>query len=143
MLSACTEIVDTSAGELSEPVVATESPASGISVNYVNTSSYINSGFSFLNPTQINKNRVATGGSGYTQVYGFNVPEANRARGIRWNSDDETTNHWRPQGITGFKKNGKDAIDPIVTGISGETDELRAGFTSKTEPFSSSELTLR
>ena len=106
MLSACTEIVDTSAGELSEPVVATESPASGISVNYVNTSSYINSGFSFLNPTQINKNRVATGGSGYTQVYGFNVPEANRARGIRWNSDDETTNHWRPQGITGFKKNG-------------------------------------
>lgn len=73
---------------------------------YVNTSSYINSGFSFLNPTQVNKNRQAIGGSSYTEVYGFNVPEENRARGIRWNEDDETTKIWIPQGITGFKKNG-------------------------------------
>ncbi|MCD9016665.1 hypothetical protein [Parachryseolinea silvisoli] len=73
---------------------------------YVNTSSYINSGFSFLNPTQVNKNREAIGGSSYTAVYGFNVPEENRARGIRWNDDDETTKIWIPQGITGFKKNG-------------------------------------
>ena len=86
--------------------VATATPANGISVSYSNTSSYINSGFSFLDPSQLNKNRTAVGGDAYTEVYGFNVPEANRARGIRWNSDDETTALWRPQGIAGFEKNG-------------------------------------
>ncbi|MDF2476634.1 MAG: hypothetical protein K0S24_2117 [Sphingobacterium sp.] len=74
--------------------------------NYVNTSTYINSGFSFLNPSQVNKNRQAIGGSAYTEVYGFNIPEENRVRGIRWNSDDETTAIWRPQGIAGFTKDG-------------------------------------
>lgn len=78
-----------------------------ISVNaYVDTSNYINSGFSFLNPSQINKNRQAIGGSAYTEVYGFNIPEENRVRGIRWNTDDETTPLWRPQGIAGFSKDG-------------------------------------
>ncbi|MGM9478686.1 hypothetical protein ACS5PU_19840 [Pedobacter sp. GSP4] len=77
------------------------------SVNgYVNTSSYISTGFSFLNPTQVDKNRVAIGGSAYTEVYGFNIPEENRVRGIRWNADDETTSIWRPQGIAGFSRNG-------------------------------------
>lgn len=81
--------------------------AAAASVNsYVNTSTYINSGFTFLNPSQVNKNRQAIGGSAYTQVYGFNIPEENRVRGIRWNSDDETTAIWRPQGIAGFTKNG-------------------------------------
>ncbi|MGB3064848.1 hypothetical protein [Sphingobacterium thalpophilum] len=74
--------------------------------NYVNTSAYISSGFVFLNPSQIYKNRQAIGGSAYTEVYGFNVPEENRVRGIRWNTDDETTALWRPQGIAGFTKNG-------------------------------------
>src|SRR5690606_1730450 len=73
---------------------------------YVNTDSYISSGFSFLNITAVDKNRVAIGGSAYTQVCGFNIPEENRVRGIRWNEDDETTSGWRPQGITGFSKNG-------------------------------------
>lgn len=78
-----------------------------VSVNaYVDTSTYINSGFSFLNPSQINKNRQAVGGSAYTEVYGFNIPEENRVRGIRWNTDDETTALWRPQGIAGFTKDG-------------------------------------
>ncbi len=77
------------------------------SVNaYTNTSTYINTGFTFLNPTQLDKNRVAIGGSAYTEVYGFNVPEENRVRGIRWNEDDETTSIWRPQGIAGFSRNG-------------------------------------
>lgn len=77
------------------------------SVNaYTNTSTYINSGFTFLNPTQVDKNRVAIGGSAYTEVYGFNIPEENRVRGIRWNEDDETTSIWRPQGIAGFSRNG-------------------------------------
>nr|WP_276903141.1 hypothetical protein [Pedobacter kyonggii] len=77
------------------------------SVNtYTNTSSYISTGFSFLNPTQLDKNRQAIGGSAYTEVYGFNVPEENRVRGIRWNEDDETTSIWRPQGIAGFSRNG-------------------------------------
>jgi hypothetical protein len=78
-----------------------------VTVNsYVNTSSYINSGFSFILPQNVNKNRTAIGGNAYTNVYGFNVPEENRVRGIRWNTDDETTAAWRPQGITGFTKNG-------------------------------------
>ncbi len=78
-----------------------------VSVNaYVDTSTYIISGFNFLNPSQINKNRQAIGGNAYTEVYGFNIPEENRVRGIRWNTDDETTSLWRPQGIAGFSKDG-------------------------------------
>lgn len=81
--------------------------ATDVSVNaYVDTSPYINAGFSFLNPSQIDKNRQSIGGSAYTEVYGFNIPEENRVRGIRWNTDDETTSIWRPQGIAGFTKNG-------------------------------------
>jgi hypothetical protein len=81
--------------------------ATDVSVNaYVDTSTYINSGFSFLNPSQIDKNRQAIGGNAYTEVYGFNIPEENRVRGIRWNTDDETTSIWRPQGIAGFTKDG-------------------------------------
>lgn len=81
--------------------------AADVSVNaYIDTSAYINSGFSFLNPSQIDKNRQAIGGSAYTEVYGFNIPEENRVRGIRWNTDDETTSLWRPQGISGFTKDG-------------------------------------
>lgn len=81
--------------------------AADITVNaYVDTSTYINSGFSFLNPSQVDKNRQAIGGNAYTEVYGFNIPEENRVRGIRWNTDDETTSIWRPQGIAGFTKNG-------------------------------------
>lgn len=81
--------------------------AADVSVNaYTDTSAYINSGFSFLNPSQVDKNRQAIGGSAYTEVYGFNIPEENRVRGIRWNTDDETTSLWRPQGISGFTKDG-------------------------------------
>lgn len=81
--------------------------AADVSVNaYTDTSAFINSGFSFLNPSQIDKNRQAIGGSAYTEVYGFNIPEENRVRGIRWNTDDETTSLWRPQGISGFTKDG-------------------------------------
>ncbi|GEN74599.1 hypothetical protein [Chryseobacterium hagamense] len=80
---------------------------SEVSVNaYVDTGIYISSGFSFLNPSQIDKNRQAIGGNAYTEVYGFNIPEENRVRGIRWNTDDETTSLWRPQGIAGFSKDG-------------------------------------
>ena len=81
--------------------------AADVSVNaYTDTSAFINSGFSFLNPSQIDKNRQAIGGSAYTEVYGFNIPEENRVRGIRWNTDDEKTSLWRPQGISGFTKDG-------------------------------------
>ncbi|WP_084087396.1 hypothetical protein [Chryseobacterium sp. YR221] len=81
--------------------------ATEVSVNpYVDTSTYISSGFSFLNPSQVNKNRQAIGGNAYTEVYGFNIPEENRVRGIRWNTDDETTSIWRPQGIAGFTRDG-------------------------------------
>ena len=83
-----------------------KSAATGITVApYADRSSYI-SGLTYLTPSQINLNRTSIGGSSYTTVYGFNVPEENRARGIRWNSGDETTAAWRPQGITGFTHNG-------------------------------------
>jgi len=112
LLAGCTESTVDPATE--KPVttavangdVSVNAVATGITVTYKNTNSYISSGFSFINPTQVNKNREATGGSGYTEVYGFNVPEENRARGIRWNADDETTDLWRPQGISGFTRNG-------------------------------------
>lgn len=88
-------------------LATTSETGAAVSVNgYTNTSSYISTGFSFLNPAQLDKNRQAIGGNSYTEVYGFNVPEENRVRGIRWNEDDETTSIWRPQGITGFSKNG-------------------------------------
>lgn len=107
-LSSCTSdsTIEDDNSILEQKPIGYSAVATGISVNYSDVSSYVNSGFTFLNPTQVNKNREAIGGSSYTEVYGFNVPEANRARGIRWNSGDETTNEWRPQGITGFKKNG-------------------------------------
>ncbi|MBO9672342.1 MAG: hypothetical protein J7577_02785 [Sphingobacteriaceae bacterium] len=88
-------------------MATTAETSAAASVNaYTNTSTYINTGFAFLNPTQVDKNRVAIGGSAYTEVYGFNIPEENRVRGIRWNEDDETTSIWRPQGIAGFSRNG-------------------------------------
>ena len=88
-------------------MATTAETSAAASVNaYSNTSAYINTGFTFLNPTQLDKNRQAIGGSAYTEVYGFNVPEENRVRGIRWNEDDETTSIWRPQGIAGFSRNG-------------------------------------
>jgi len=109
ILSSCTESVvkPTIENETNKLAAAAATPATGITVSaYKDTQAYISSGFSFLNPTQVNKNRQAIGGSSYTEVYGFNIPEENRARGIRWNSDDETTSIWRPQGISGFTKNG-------------------------------------
>ncbi|SHL25999.1 hypothetical protein [Chryseobacterium contaminans] len=93
--------------ELLSPGNKNRTAAAEVSVNpFVDTSAYINSGFSFLNPAQVNKNRQAIGGNAYTEVYGFNIPEENRVRGIRWNTDDETTSIWRPQGIAGFTKDG-------------------------------------
>lgn len=73
---------------------------------YTNTSSYINTGFTFSHIASVHKNRTAIGGDAYTNVYGFNIPEENRARGIRWDVGDEETPYWRPQGIAGFTKDG-------------------------------------
>ena len=92
--------------ELSSQTHANKAATDATVNAYVDTSAYISSGFSFLNPSQIDKNRQAIGGSAYTEVYGFNIPEENRVRGIRWNTDDETTSIWRPQGIAGFTKDG-------------------------------------
>jgi len=101
------EGINTASLKKSSLLATTTETSAAASVNaYTNTSSYISTGFSFLNPTQLDKNRQAIGGSAYTEVYGFNVPEENRVRGIRWNEDDETTSIWRPQGIAGFSRNG-------------------------------------
>lgn len=64
------------------------------------TTNYISSNsISFLSPTNISLDLQAVGGDDYTQVYGFNVPVANRATGFKWSGDDETSGQWRPQGI--------------------------------------------
>ena len=102
------ELIESEIAE-SEPFL--KAAATGITVSaYADRSSYINTGFKFLNPSQVNLNRTARGGNAYTSVYGFNIPENNRARGILWSdnnsTDDERTPFWRPQGITGFTKDG-------------------------------------
>jgi hypothetical protein len=104
------EAFEPDVAEVKEAELSMKSAAIGITVEpYADRSSYI-AGLPYLNPTQIDLNRQATGGSAYTKVFGFNIPEENQARGILWSNtsstDDERTNLWRPQGITGFTKNG-------------------------------------
>ena len=77
--------------------------ATDVTVNSLTeTTDYISSGFTFLSPEQIDLNLQAVGGDDYTEVYGFNVPSANRASGFVWYGDDETSAEWRPQGIAGY-----------------------------------------
>ncbi|WBU89173.1 hypothetical protein [Cellulophaga omnivescoria] len=99
-ISCQTEAIDTT-----EDVVATPS---NTGINYVDESAFINSlsTETFLNPTDISLNRNATT-AGYNQVYGFNIPEDNQVLGFKWNTGDQNTTDWRPQGITGFTWNQK------------------------------------
>ena len=77
-------------------------------ISYVDESSFVNSlsSYGFLEPDDISLNRTATK-SGYNSVYGFNIPAANQVTGFKWNSGDEQTEEWRPQGLTGFSYGGK------------------------------------
>ena len=106
----------------------------------INTVSYTNenafaqffAGNGFKNPTQLVLKKVALS-AGYTTVYGFAVPPANQVKGFKWDVEDEQTEEWRPQGITGFKWAGKTylaitwyAISPTeIPGIRNEHKGVR------------------
>ncbi|MEN7550272.1 hypothetical protein AAG747_20300 [Rapidithrix thailandica] len=82
--------------------------ASAISVTYTAESDFINgmAGFGFLSVDQLSLNRSATA-NGYNSVYGFNIPANYQQEGFKWNSGDQATEDWRPQGISGFTQNGR------------------------------------
>ena len=85
--------------------------ATNVTVTYTDESSFVNSlsSYGYKTPDQLNLNRVGIS-SGYTSVYGFNIPAANRVKGFKWNSGDQQTNEWRPQGITGFTWGGRNFL---------------------------------
>jgi hypothetical protein len=88
--------------------------AANVTVTYKDESSFVNSlsSYGFKTPAQVSLNRSGTT-SGYTSVYGFNLPTDRRVKGFKWNSGDEQTIEWRPQGITGFQWSGKNFL--VVT----------------------------
>src|SRR5688500_727651 len=82
--------------------------ATNVAVTYTDESAFVNSlsSYGYKTPEQLSLNRVGTT-SGYTSVYGFNIPSDRQAGGFKWNSGDEQTKEWRPQGITGFTRAGR------------------------------------
>jgi hypothetical protein len=91
-----------------EEVKTTAAVAAASTITFTDESSFVNtlSSYGFKTPDQLSLNRIGST-SGYTSVYGFNIPTANRVTGFKWNSGDEQTNEWRPQGIGGFTYGGK------------------------------------
>jgi hypothetical protein len=85
--------------------------ATNVTVTYTDESSFVSSlsSYGYKTPDQVNLNRVGAS-SGYTAIYGFNIPSANQVKGFKWNSGDEQTIEWRPQGITGFTWSGRNFL---------------------------------
>jgi hypothetical protein len=123
--------------------------ATNVTVSYTDESSFVNSlsSYGFKTPAQVPLNRPGTS-SGYTGVYGFNIPSANQVKGFKWNSGDEQTIEWRPQGITGFTWSGKNyllvtwyAIGP--TDIDGVNNQHKGVRVSLVDITSMSNITYR
>ena len=72
-------------------------------ITYTNENTFAQSfaGNGFKNPSQLVLKRTALS-AGYNTVYGFAIPAANQVKGFKWDFEDEQTEEWRPQGITGF-----------------------------------------
>ena len=106
-LSSCSQdgVTET---EQQDSVKFTQKAFVNLPINYVDESSFVSSlaSYGFMEPDEINLNRVGTK-SGYNNVYGFNIPAGNQVTGFKWNSGDEQTEEWRPQGLTGFNWGGK------------------------------------
>ena len=85
--------------------------APNVTVTYTDESSFVSSlsSYGYKTPDQLNLNRIGVS-SGYTAAYGFNIPSANQVKGFKWNSGDEQTTEWRPQGITGFTWSGRNYL---------------------------------
>ena len=100
---------DTSNSDTRTPVE--NAIAANVAVTYTDESSFVSSlsSYGYKTPAQLDLNRVGTS-SGYTAAYGFNIPSANQVKGFKWNSGDEQTIEWRPQGITGFTWSGRNYL---------------------------------
>lgn len=101
------------------PVAATTAST----ITFTDESSFVNtlSSYGFKTPDQLDLNRDAST-SGYTGVYGFNIPAANQVTGFKWNSGDEQTTDWRPQGIAGFQWAGRKFL--VVTWYGVGPDDI-------------------
>ncbi|MBC9931483.1 hypothetical protein [Chitinophaga qingshengii] len=112
-------------------------PLAASTVTYTDESGFVSSlaAYGFNTPDQLNLNRAAST-SGYNTVYGFNIPAANQVTGFKWNSGDEQTQEWRPQGITGFSWGGKKfllvtwyGVDPgTIAGINNQHKGVRVSL---------------
>lgn len=85
--------------------------ASNVSVAYTDESNFVQNlaSHGFKNIDQLSLNRAGQT-SGYNTTYGFNIPADRQVKGFKWNKGDQDTKEWRPQGITGFEKNGKNYL---------------------------------
>lgn len=119
-------------GSISKSALATN-----VAVTYTDESAFVNSlsSYGYKTPEQLSLNRVGTT-SGYTSVYGFNIPADRQAGGFKWNSGDEQTKEWRPQGITGFTRAGRRfvlvtwyGVDPgTISGINNQHKGVRVSL---------------
>ncbi|MDF3078842.1 MAG: hypothetical protein K0S09_2731 [Sphingobacteriaceae bacterium] len=117
-------------------------PLNSSAATYFDESGFASSfaSYGFKNPSQIVLKRSATA-SGYNSVYGFAVPASNQVKGFKWNDEDEKTQEWRPQGITGFSWAGKSyllvswyAISPNeITGVRNEHKGVRLALVDITD----------
>lgn len=98
------------------------------------------SSYGFKNPAQITLTRTASA-AGYNSVYGFAIPSDKQVKGFKWDSEDEKTEEWRPQGITGFKWGNKSyllvswySISPNeIPGIKNEHKGVRLALADITD----------
>jgi hypothetical protein len=119
-----------------KPVI-TSAVATNVTVTYTDESSFVSSlsSYGYKTPDVLSLNRTAST-SGYTAVYGFNIPSANQVKGFKWNSGDEATNEWRPQGITGFTWNSRNFLlvtwyaigDDDIAGVYNEQKGVRVSL---------------
>jgi hypothetical protein len=100
--------LDAPATSTKEPAEVNTALAAASTITFTDESSFVSSlsSYGFKTPDQLSYNRDAST-SGYTAVYGFNIPADRRVTGFKWNPGDEQTTEWRPQGIGIFTWAGR------------------------------------
>lgn len=98
-------------------------PLSSPGVTYTSDIAFVSlfSSYGFKNPSQITLTRTAAA-AGYNTVYGFAIPAAKQVKGFKWDEEDEKTQEWRPQGITGFKWGSNNYL--LISWYSISPDEI-------------------
>ncbi|GGF49542.1 hypothetical protein [Echinicola rosea] len=111
--TSCTddEFIDVAEAPITEPLHSISSTTTTINSSYTDESSFVSSlaSHGFETPATLDLNRTATT-NGYNSVYGFNIPADRQVTGFKWNSGDQQTEDWRPQGITGFQWSGRNFL---------------------------------